>query len=158
MMTKFTDMKGIFGLLPTPYKEDLEIHTADLKKVASFCCESGQHGIVWPVRVGEFWFLGEEERIRGLDAVLEEVNGRLPVVFGCSGISVPQVLLYARAAQKAGVDSIIAMGEYDRRTKRSPTLGTTGVSSRIWATASAPGGSSSQSRRTMRARSSDDAR
>ena len=52
---------------------------------------------------------GEEERIRGLDAVLGEVNGRLPVVFGCSGISVPQVLLYARAAQKAGVDSIIAM-------------------------------------------------
>jgi 4-hydroxy-tetrahydrodipicolinate synthase len=44
-----------------------------------------------------------------LDAVLETVNGRLPVVFGCSGISVPQVMLYARAAQQAGVDSIIAM-------------------------------------------------
>jgi 4-hydroxy-tetrahydrodipicolinate synthase len=108
-MARFDHMKGIFGLLPTPYKEDLEIHTADLKKVASFCCQSGQHGIVWPVMVGEFWFLGEEERIRALDAVMEEVNGRLPVVFGCSGISVPQVLLYARAAQKAGVDSIIAM-------------------------------------------------
>ncbi len=108
-MTRFDDMKGVFGLLPTPYREDLEIHIDDLKKVANFCCESGQHGIVWPVMVGEFWFLGEEERIRGLDAVLEEVNGRLPVVFGCSGISVPQVLLYARAAQKAGADSIIAM-------------------------------------------------
>ena len=59
--------------------------------------------------VGEFYFLGEEERIRNLDAVLETVNGRLPVVFGCSGISVPQTLLYARAAQQAGVDSIIAM-------------------------------------------------
>ena len=108
-MARFDDMKGIFGLLPTPYKDDLEIHTVDLKKVANFCCESGQHGIVWPVMVGEFWFLGEEERMRGLDAVLDEVNGRLPVVFGCSGISVPQVLLYARAAQKAGVDAIIAM-------------------------------------------------
>lgn len=108
-MTRFDQMKGIFGLLPTPYREDLEIHTEDLKKVAAFCCESGQHGIVWPVMVGEFWFLGEEERIRGLDAVLEEVNGRLPVVFGCSGISIPQVVLYSRAAQKAGVDSIIAM-------------------------------------------------
>ena len=43
----------------------LEIHIDDLKKVANFCCESGQHGIVWPVMVGEFWFLGEEERIRG---------------------------------------------------------------------------------------------
>ena len=84
-MTRFDDMKGVFGLLPTPYREDLEIHIDDLKKVANFCCESGQHGIVWPVMVGEFWFLGEEERVRGLDAVLEEVNGRLPVVFGCSG-------------------------------------------------------------------------
>ena len=108
-MARFDEMKGIFGLLPTPYRDDLEIHTADLKKVANFCCESGQHGIVWPVMVGEFWFLGEEERVRGLDTVLEEVNGRLPVVFGASGISVPQVLRYARAAQKAGGDSIIAM-------------------------------------------------
>ena len=108
-MTKFDPMKGVFGLLPTPYTEDLDIHTADLQATANFCCESGQHGIVWPVMVGEFYFLGEEERIRNLDAVLETVDGRLPVVFGCSGISVPQVLLYAKAAQQAGVDSIIAM-------------------------------------------------
>ena len=82
-MARFEHLKGLFGLLPTPYTEDLEIHTADLKSVANFCCESGQHGIVWPVMVGEFYFLGEEERVRNLDAVLEEVNGRLPVVFGC---------------------------------------------------------------------------
>ena len=103
-MARFDDMKGIFGLLPTPYKDDLEIHTADLKKVANFCCESAQHGIVWPVMVGEFWFLGEEERMRGLDAVLDEVNGRLPVVFGCSGISVRQARLggMSRASSVAG--------------------------------------------------------
>ena len=108
-MARFDLMKGLFGLLPTPYTEDLEIHTKDLRSVANFCCESGQHGIVWPVMVGEFYFLGEEERISNLNEVMEEVNGRLPVVFGCSGVSVPQVLLFARAAQKAGADSIIAM-------------------------------------------------
>lgn len=108
-MAKFDHLKGVFGLLPTPYTEDLEIHLADLRSGADFCCRSGQHGIVWPVMVGEFYFLGEEERIRGLDAVMEEVNGRLPVVFGCSGVSVPQVLLFARAAQKANADAIIAM-------------------------------------------------
>ncbi|NJN81517.1 MAG: dihydrodipicolinate synthase family protein [Caldilineaceae bacterium] len=102
-------MKGLFGLLPTPYTEDLEIHTKDLRAVANFCCESKQHGIVWPVMVGEFYFLGEEERIRNLDAVLEEINGRLPLMFGCSGVSLPQVLLFARAAQRAGADAIIAM-------------------------------------------------
>lgn len=108
-MARFEVFKGLFGLLPTPYDEYLEIHTRDLRAVADFCCQSGQHGIVWPVMVGEFYFLGEEERIRNLDAVLEEVNGRLPVVFGCSGVSVPQVLLFARAAQKAGADAVIAM-------------------------------------------------
>jgi 4-hydroxy-tetrahydrodipicolinate synthase len=108
-MTRFDLMKGLFGLLPTPYTEDLEIHTRDLKAVANFCCESGQHGIVWPVMVGEFYYLGESERSRNLDAVLEEVNGRLPVVSGCSGVSVPQTLLYAKAAQQAGADAVIAM-------------------------------------------------
>jgi len=108
-MTRFNHFKGVFGLLPTPYTEDYDIHTADLRRAADFCCRSGQHGIVWPVMVGEFYFLGEEERIRNLDAVLEEVNGRLPVAFGCSGVSVPQVLLFARAAQQACADAVIAM-------------------------------------------------
>ena len=108
-MARFRHLKGVFGLLPTPYNEDYTIRTSDLRAVADFCCRSGQHGIVWPVMVGEFYFLGEEERIRHLDAVLDEVNGRLPVVFGCSGVSVPQVLLFARAAQQAGADAVIAM-------------------------------------------------
>jgi len=102
-------MKGLFGLLPTPYNNDLEIHTDDLKRVANFCCESGQHGIVWPVMVGEYFYLGESERIANLDAVLEEVNGRLPLVFGCSGVSILQSVMFARAAQKAKADAVIAM-------------------------------------------------
>lgn len=102
-------MKGLFGLLPTPYRDDLEIHTQDLCAAADFCCRSGQHGIVWPVMVGEFYFLGESERVAALDAVLAAVDGRLPFVFGCSGVSIPQVLFFARAAQRAGADSVIAM-------------------------------------------------
>lgn len=108
-MPRFDHLKGVFGLLPTPYKDDYEIHTQDLRATAEFCCRTGQHGIVWPVMVGEFYFLGEEERLRHLDVVLETINGRLPLVFGCSGVSVPQVLLFARAAQRAGADAIIAM-------------------------------------------------
>ncbi len=109
MSVRFDHFKGVFGLLPTPYTSDLEISTPELCATADFCCRSGQHGIVWPVMVGEFHLLGEAERIHNLDAVLETVNGRLPVVFGCSGLSVPQVLLFARAARKAGADAIIAM-------------------------------------------------
>ena len=108
-MSRFNEMKGIFGLLPTPYDADGEVLERDLRAAADFCCQSGQHGIVWPVMVGEFYFLGEDERIRHLETVMDEVDGRLPVVFGCSGVSVSQVVLFARAAQERGADSIIAM-------------------------------------------------
>ena len=108
-MRRFESMTGLFGLLPTPYREDLEIHTDALKAVANFCCESGQHGIVWPVMVGEFYYLGEEERVRNLDVVMDEVSGRLPVMFGCSGVSISQVLTFAKAANEANADAVIAM-------------------------------------------------
>jgi 4-hydroxy-tetrahydrodipicolinate synthase len=106
---RFDHLKGVFGLLPTPYQPDYEILTPDLLAAAEFCVRTGQHGIVWPVMVGEFYFLGEDERLRALDALLAAVNGRLPFVFGCSGVSLHQVLLFARAAQAAGADAIIAM-------------------------------------------------
>ena len=108
-MARFEHLKGVFGLLPTPYQDDLEIDIPDLKAVADFCCRSGQHGIVWPVMVGEFYFLGEQERVRGLHEVMETIDGRLPLIFGCSGVSVPQVVYFAQEAQKAGADAIIAM-------------------------------------------------
>ena len=120
-MPRFDHMRGLFGLLPTLYTDDLEIHTVDLCSVADFCCRTGQHGIVWPVMVGEFYFLGEAERIANLEAVLAAVNGRLPVVFGCSGVSVHQVVLFARAAAAAGVDAVIAMAP--ARTNQDVAIG-----------------------------------
>ena len=41
-MPRFDHLRGVFGLLPTPYREDYEIHTEDLRRVADFCCRSGQ--------------------------------------------------------------------------------------------------------------------
>jgi dihydrodipicolinate synthase/N-acetylneuraminate lyase len=112
-VTRFDHLKGVFGLLPTPYREDYEISTKELAALAEFCCSSGQHGIVWPVMVGEFYFLGEQERAQHLTTVLEAVNGRVPVVFGCSSNSLPETLRYAAAAQRAGADAIIAMAPPD---------------------------------------------
>ena len=112
-MARFEKLTGCFGLLPTPYREDLEIHEEDLRSVANFCCESKQHGIVWPVLVGEYYYLGEEERVRGLGIVMEEVNGRVPVMFGCSGVSISQTIGFAKAANAAKADAVIAMPPLD---------------------------------------------
>jgi len=113
-------LRGVFGLLPTPYRDDYEVSGRELAATADFCCKSGQHGIVWPVMVGEFYFLGEEERTRHLGTVLEAVDGRLPVVFGCSSNSLPETVRYAKAAQRAGADAVIAMAP----PEATPTIAT----------------------------------
>ena len=41
-MTQISHMQGIFGLLPTPYRENLEIHTKDLSKVCSLSLEESE--------------------------------------------------------------------------------------------------------------------
>ena len=74
-MARFDLLKGLFGLLPTPYTEDLEIHTQDLRAVADFCCKSGQHGIVWAG-------LGQgvhEEVVCGTVALVSEGRCRRPL-------------------------------------------------------------------------------
>ena len=112
-MARFETLRGVFGLLPTPYRRDYEIATEALRATAEFCCASGQHGVVWPVMVGELYYLAEQEREKNLDAILETVDGRVPVVSGCSSSSLPETLRLARAADRAGCDAVIAMVPLD---------------------------------------------
>ncbi len=100
-MPRFDHLKGVLGW--PPYQPDYEILTADLRAAAEFCCATGQHGIVWPVMVGEFYFLGEAERIRHLEVVLETVNGRL------RGAPASRCRRCCSARRAAGADAIIAM-------------------------------------------------
>ena len=50
-MSRFNEMKGIFGLLPTPYDADGEVLERDLRALADFCCMSGQTG-----SYGQLWW------------------------------------------------------------------------------------------------------
>ena len=42
-MARFDHLKGVFGLLPTPYTEDYEILTADLRRAADQPISQGRH-------------------------------------------------------------------------------------------------------------------
>ena len=40
-MSRFNEMKGIFGLLPTPYDADGEVLERDLRAAADFAVKAG---------------------------------------------------------------------------------------------------------------------
>jgi len=105
-----TPWRGIFPIPVTPFKPDLSIDYDSLRRQVQFCLAHGAHGLVYPAVVSEFFALSEAERRSVLETVLDEVNGRIPVIAGVSATSTPIAAHLAREAvamQASGVMSMV---------------------------------------------------
>ena len=81
-------------------------------RVIDFCVECGAHGIVWPVNASGFATLSDEERLQGMQVVVDQTAGRIPVVLGAQGVSARACAMFSRRANEAGADAVIAMAPY----------------------------------------------
>ena len=104
--------RGIFTIPATPLKEDRQVDWEALRRVVEFCVGCGAHGIVWPVNASQFYTLSDEERLKGMEVVVEQVAGRAPVVIGTQGLSTPHAQMFSRHANAVGADAVIAMAPY----------------------------------------------
>ncbi len=100
---------GIFAIVVTPFTEDLELDEAALRRQIDFCIGAGAAGLVGPANAGEFAVMSDEERQLWIRIVVEEADGRVPVVAATThGHSVPAAAL-SRYAQDVGADGVMAM-------------------------------------------------
>ncbi|CAN5667717.1 dihydrodipicolinate synthase family protein [soil metagenome] len=107
--------RGIFTIPPTPFDEQGEIDVDSLRHAVEFSVEVGSHGIVHPVMASSFFTLSDAERLEMIPIVVRQVNGRCPVVIGVSGVCTQSSAAFARTAQEAGADAVIAMPPYVQR-------------------------------------------
>ncbi len=75
-------LKGILPVIPTPFKEDMSVDIDAIKKVSSFCIESGASALVFPGVASEYDYLSAEERLILLEAIYDVNKGRLPIICG----------------------------------------------------------------------------
>ena len=106
------EMKGIFTIPQTPFDEAGEIGWEELRREIDFCVEAGAHGLVMPVLASEFYVLSDEERRKIADGVVDQANGRLPVVVGVAGVSRGIASMLSRYAEDVGADAVIALPPY----------------------------------------------
>lgn len=104
--------RGVFTIPATPFDENGAIDWGGLKRVVDFCVACGAHGIVWPVNASGFPVLTDAERLSGMQVVVEQVAGRIPVILGVQGVSAPHAAMFSRRARKVGADGVIAMAPY----------------------------------------------
>jgi 4-hydroxy-tetrahydrodipicolinate synthase len=104
----------VFAIPVTPFTPDDEIDIGSLRRCVDFCVAAGAGGVVAPVNASEFFTLTETERKKVVETVVEQTNGRVPVVAGVSGSSTQVAVEMARHAGQAGADSVMAMPPFVR--------------------------------------------
>src|SRR3989449_8553657 len=82
------------------------------RTLVDFLIDGGIDGLFPLGTSGEFALFNREERKTVLETVVDQTNGRVPVLAGVSDPSLNNVLAFAKDAQDVGADAIVATPPY----------------------------------------------
>lgn len=103
------DWRGVFPAVTTQFKEDLSIDVAESQRVIDDLIKDGVTGIIALGTCGENNSLEPDEKRTLLSAIVEVVNGRVPVVVGTSELTTPRAVAFARDAEKIGANGLMLL-------------------------------------------------
>lgn len=101
-----TDIKGIITPLVTPINSQGKLNKNALRQVINYTIKGGVHGLFPIGSTGEAYALSLDERKELIEAVIEEVNGRIPVYAGTGAITTRDSIMLTKMAESAGVDVV----------------------------------------------------
>lgn len=103
------DWRGVFPAVTTQFKEDLSIDVPESQRVIDDLIKDGVTGIIALGTCGENNSLEPDEKRTLLSAIVEVVNGRVPVVVGTSELTTPRAVAFARDAEKIGATGLMLL-------------------------------------------------
>ncbi|PST30359.1 dihydrodipicolinate synthase family protein [Enterocloster lavalensis] len=99
-------IKGVIVPILTAIDENERIDETNMRRQVDFVIQGGVHGILAFGSNGEFYMLEEDEMKRGLNMMLDQAAGRVPVYFGIGAISTKKCCRLAQMAVENGADGI----------------------------------------------------
>jgi 4-hydroxy-tetrahydrodipicolinate synthase len=109
MRTPFT---GVGTALITPFTRTGALDEQAIRRLARRQIDAGIHFLVPCGTTGETPTLSAEERRRVVELVVEEANGKVPVVAGAGGYDTKEVVHAAREMQQAGATALLSVTPY----------------------------------------------
>jgi 4-hydroxy-tetrahydrodipicolinate synthase len=105
-------LEGIFPPHITPFMKNEEIDETGLRSLIHFWLDSGCAGLVSCASNGEGPYMTREERRRVLHLVIDEVNGKVPVIAGAGAPSTRETAFLTRDAADTGADAVLIVSPY----------------------------------------------
>ena len=105
--------EGIFPALVTPFTDDGKaVDEERLRVLVNHCIELGVHGVVPCGTTGEFVNLTKEEKKQVLKVVVDEVNGKVPVIAGTGASGTSEALEMTKYAKDIGATAALIVTPY----------------------------------------------
>lgn len=105
--------EGILPALVTPFTDDGKSIDEDrLRALVNHCLKLGVHGVVPCGTTGEFVNLTTEEKRRVIKIVVDEVNGRVPVVAGTGASGTQEAVEMTKYAKDVGATAALIVTPY----------------------------------------------
>ncbi len=105
-------LEGIVAPMASALTTEERIDEKRTRALVDFLIEGGIDGLFPLGTSGEFALLDREERRTVIRVVVDQTNGRVPVLAGVSDPSLENVLAFAKDAEDAGADAIVATPPY----------------------------------------------
>ncbi|NIB42035.1 4-hydroxy-tetrahydrodipicolinate synthase [Pseudomaricurvus alkylphenolicus] len=105
-------IQGSMVALVTPMTAENELDWEGLHKLVDWHLEQGTHAIVAVGTTGESATLSVHEHLKVIQKVVDQINGRIPVIAGTGANSTQEAIELTASAKGAGADACLSVTPY----------------------------------------------
>jgi dihydrodipicolinate synthase/N-acetylneuraminate lyase len=110
--------RGVFPVVPTTFTPSGELDLASQKRCVDFMIDAGSNGLCILANFSEQFVLADAERETLTSAILNHVDGRVPVIVTTTHFGTQVCAQRCRRAQEAGAAMVMVMPPYHGATIR----------------------------------------
>ncbi len=110
-MTKFdpNNFNGVIPAMITSFNKDESINKEGIRKTVNYLISARVNGLYITGSTGETFLMSQEEKKQAIEIIVEEVNGRVPVIAHIGSIGTKITTDLGQYAEKVGVDALSAL-------------------------------------------------
>jgi len=102
--------EGFIPVMLTPFTTDLQVDYSCLRQLTEFYLDAGSVGLFANCLSSEMYELSDEERLKVIETVVNQVAGRVPVVAtGTFGGNIQEIAAFSKKVYALGVDAVIIL-------------------------------------------------
>jgi 4-hydroxy-tetrahydrodipicolinate synthase len=112
-------IEGVITAMVTPFSSDGAIDLDAARRLARYLVDTGSHGLVVSGTTGESPTLADTEKLRLLEAVLDEVGDRATVIAGTGSNDTHHSEELTGKASRAGAHAVLVVTPYYNKPNRA---------------------------------------